>query len=214
MSYTTLTGLKTVEGSIRNWVNDGTVPASVVLTEAEQFIYTRLRVREMRQLTEGTIADGDTSLTLATVAPRYLEMITFNRAGDSKGIIRYFDEEQFEQRFVTDNLGNEYEGVPTECTVDGTTIRFNTEADQAYLYRLWYYARPEPLSVSNETNFLIEKHPKLIRHACLAHAYDFKKDMQSRDWHMKAAEMEIFEANKLVDIENQSQEVNKYWDNM
>lgn len=56
MDFLELVGAKTKPGSILNFVNYKKVPVEVVLTEAEAFIYSRLRVREMK---------ADASITLA-----------------------------------------------------------------------------------------------------------------------------------------------------
>ena len=203
MDYTTLTGLKTVDGSIKNWVNDSTIPASVVLAEAEQFIFTRLRVREQKVLYTGTVASGVTALTLATVAPRYLEAISFRRAGDAAGRIYVRDAQYFEERLATQTDGSLFDGCPTECHIDATEIKFNASTDETYYLRLWYYERPEALSGSNETNFLTDSHPRLIRHACMAAAYDFKKDLQQRDYHERLTMSLIEDANVQADIQQQ-----------
>jgi len=212
MSYTTLTGLKTVEGSIKNWANNTTIPASVVLAEAEQLMFTKLRCREQQVLYTGTVASGVSALTLATVAPRFLEAISFRRAGDAAGKIYIRDKQYFEERLATDTDGTLFTGVPTECTIDATQIRFNIETDDTYYLRLWYYERPEPLSGSNETNFITDNHPRLLRHACLASAYDFLKDTGNRDFHEQMMERLIFEANAQTDIQQQAFDEDLYWD--
>jgi len=48
ITYTTLTGAKTVPESIHNFVNYGKTPVTTILTTAEALVYSRLRVREMR----------------------------------------------------------------------------------------------------------------------------------------------------------------------
>lgn len=210
MNYTTLTGLKTVEGSIKNWVNDSTIPADVVLTEAEQFIFTKLRVREQKVLYSGTVAAGETALSLATVAPRFLEAISFRRAGDAAGRIYIRDVQYFEERLPTDTDGTLFAGVPTECTIDASQIKFNCETDATYYLRLWYYERPVPLAEGNLTNFITDIHPRMLRHACLSAAYDFKKDLQQRDYHERLTMQLIEDANVQADIQQQAYDEDLY----
>lgn len=47
INWTTLTGAKTVSGSIANWVNRSDLPTENILLEAEAWIYSYLRTREM-----------------------------------------------------------------------------------------------------------------------------------------------------------------------
>ena len=211
MDYTTLTGLKTVTGSIKEWVNDGTIPASVVLQEAEQMIFTELRVREQKKLYSGTVASGNTTLDLDTVAPRFLEAISFRRAADAAGRIFLRDEQYFEERLATQSDGTLFAGCPTECCIDSDTIYFNVSTDQTYYLRLWYFERPAPLAAStNETNFLTDKHPMLLRNACLAAAFDFKKDSAQRDHHLKMMASLIQQANVQADIQKQAYDEDIY----
>ena len=213
-NYTTLTGAKTVDGSIKQWVNDGTIPASVVLTEAEQFIYTRLRVREMKKLYTGTVSSGQTTLTLSSVAPRLLEPISFRRAAAAAGRIYIRDQQYFEERLATDTDGTLFSGIPTECCFDNTYIYFNVSTDATYYLRLWYYERPAALAGGNLTNFLTDYYPRLLRHACMMAAFDFMKEPQARDYHTKLTIAEIESANAQADVFNQALDEDLHWEHM
>lgn len=211
MGYATLTGTKDTDGSIKQWVNDSTVPSAVVVAQAEDLIYRRLRVRQMATLATGTIATDDYRLALATVAPRYLGLISFRRTGTTAGRIHYLNEAHFEERYATDSDGAIYAGIPTECCIDGTYINFNVKADADYPYRLRYYARPARLADDNDTNFLTDDFSDLLLAACLYRAYDFKKDFGARDTQLQIAMAAIDAANVLTDIENQEIEYSLHW---
>jgi hypothetical protein len=212
MSYTTLTADKTTDGSIKQWINNGNIPASVVLSEAETFVTKRLRVRRMLTLYTGTIATSATSIDLDANLPRYEEILSFRRAGDYAGRMHQLDHQHFEERLVTNASGNLESDTPTIFCVDGSLLRLNTAADRDYPVRIWYYARPVPLSGSNDTNFLTDEFPSLIRHACLYRAFDYMKDKAQRDHHLQMAMGEITDANVQWDTERQAMELARGWE--
>jgi len=213
MNYTTLVADKDTEGSIKQWINNSLTPASVVLREAELFITKKMRVRRMITLYAGTLAQGVSSIDLDTAAPRYEEMLSLRRAGDHAGRIHQLDHQHFEERIVTDTSGNLLEDTPTICCVTGSTIELNVTTDQTYPIRMWYYGRPALLAVDNQTNFLTDEFPALLRHACLYKAFDYWKETGQRDHHLQMAMGEIAEANKQWDSERQTMELSRDWNN-
>ena len=77
-SYPVLIASEQAEGSIKNWINKGDIPAAAVLDEAEQYIYERLRVREMLTSTTGTMGVGTASTALPA---RYRTPLTLHITG-------------------------------------------------------------------------------------------------------------------------------------
>lgn len=209
MDYTTLVAEKTVDGSIRSWVNWGPVPATHVLTLAEDMIGSSLRVQQMRTLTTGTIAEGDTAITLPT---DFREAISLRRTGDSAGVITLLDAEHFETRLVLDDDDEPFEGTPFEGTIDGlTSIRLNTTADEAYPYRLWYIASPPRLSEEAPTNYLTDRYSNILLPACLYWAYSFAKDAASRDHWYAMFVAALQEANSEADLGRQVETAAIHW---
>ena len=49
--------------------------------------------------------------------------------------------------------------------------------DQAYPYRISYYARPAALAAGNTTNFITTDAPRLLRCACMLIAVEFEKEV-------------------------------------
>jgi hypothetical protein len=62
MSFATLTGAKSVDGSIKSWMNYSRIDAEGILEEAQAMIYGRLRVREMRASDQFTVRVGASSV--------------------------------------------------------------------------------------------------------------------------------------------------------
>lgn len=208
MNYTTLIGAKTVEGSIKYAVRHSEVPSEFVLTNAEGLIYSMLRVREMKALQTGTIADGDTTLALPT---NFVGSISLGIAGEYKQPIDILDEEHFEQRLAQEADGSLYEGTPRFCVMDGTHFRFDVEADRAYLYRLWYYKQPVALSGSNETNFLTTRFPHILDAACKFYAYAHREDNDMAEKWKSIAIDAITLANANHDQELQALRFENRW---
>jgi hypothetical protein len=197
MNYTTLTGAKTLEGSIRNWVNRIDIPATTILTEAEAWIYERLRVREMQAELAFVFAEGESSEALpddfldpiqlvpylapcATPLPLY-DLATFPRLRDADGAL--------------------YEAAaPCGWTIIGETAHIDCLMEADYGCRLTYYARPAALAASsNETNFLTRRYPTLLRYACQGKALEHMKNPGAKDYFLLAEE-KLQEAARTNDL--------------
>lgn len=202
MDYAQLVAPKATANSIRAWLNWDLAPVTDILTEAEAYIYGKLRVREMKELDTGTIDDGDLTLALPD---NFIAALSFRRIGPSAGKIAILDSQHMETRNAIDADGVFTESEPTECQIigDPPVAYFNCEADDAYPYRLVYWARKPALSVSNTTNFLTSRYPKLLRTACLMAGYDFYDQPDKQAAHEKRLEKLIFEANAEYDMGEQ-----------
>lgn len=193
-TYTILTGAKSVEGSIKFWANHSSVPADQVLTEAQAFIYSRLRVREMIATATVTAAIGASTFTLPT---RFLEPIRL--LPDGWGESLPFVHENLHQRFREED-GDLYQGDPTEWTIADEVGVFDSQLVTAFSGRMSFYQRPADLaSSSNETNFLTTRYPTLVRYACTAFAYDHRKRRADATEMRLLAMNEIEEANRESD---------------
>lgn len=199
MDYTTLVAAKTTEGSIKNWLNDSAVPATTVLTEAEAWIYERLRAREMLAAATGTISSA--ADTIAVPSGYRIGLILWitgvNKAKLSRRTI-----EEVEGAFEYDSSGARVSDKPSLWYAGASTIQFNCTADQAYPYRLIYWGTPTALGAGNTTNFLTSRYPRLLRLACLGIGYEWKKDVGQRDVaKLQEAAIEIELANQNADLE-------------
>ncbi|MEP0323308.1 hypothetical protein [Bauldia litoralis] len=166
-TYTILTSAKGVEGSIKYWANHDLIPAAQCLEEAQAWVYQRLRVREMIVRTPLALSASDETIDLDATAPGFQQPIRLKL--DGYGKLEYKCEENFPDD--RDSDGELPSGPPSCWTVIGTLIHLDTKLSAAMNGDIWYYGTPDALAAGNQTNFLTDKYPTLLRHACLARAY-------------------------------------------
>ncbi len=207
-NYTTLVAAKTTDGSIKNWVNDSRVPSTTILTEAQAWIYQRLRVRQMLKTATGTLATNSDTIALdTTYRARYFFMFT----GVDKAIPSSRLLDDVLSAFSYDSAGNRTTGQPTMWATDEVNIQFELRANKGYPYLFKYYGALAPLAASsNETNFLTNVYPSLLRAICLHYAYEHLKDAPKTTYWLAKAEQQIAAANidsdrELAGVEMQMQ---------
>lgn len=192
IDYPTLVAGKTTEGSIRNSAGNDRVPATIILTEAETFIYRRLRVREMLTSATGSIADGETSLATPT---NFIAPWDFRITGLHQAEIKLRTANVVRSHWAYDGQGNRITGKPMYYYLDGSSLVFDRKTDKAYPYDFLHYAQPAALDGSNTTNFLTTRNPRLLRLACMAFAFDWLENSQEYDRYLMLAEREIQQMN-------------------
>jgi hypothetical protein len=201
VNWSTLTGSKDTEGSLANWVNRSDLPATNILLEAEAWIYQHLRVREMMTRTTLTVAEAAQSVALPD---DFLDPITWTIHGDSYPL-DYMSEDKLQESRDPD--GVLVTGAPNQWAIIGSTIYVNCLCSQEQSGIFLYYARPEALSASNETNFLTIKYPTLLRHACMAAAYEHMKDTGRAEQWMQTATLKLAEAKATADLVRRGQNI-------
>ncbi len=209
--YSTLVGTKDTEGSIKSWINWSKAPSTTILTEAEAFIYSQLRVREMRKLASGTISEGATTLSMPS---DFIAPISFRRTGTTAGVIEVLDEQHFESLLALDDSNAFMEGTPTKCMIiaEPPVAYLDVEADDDITYRLVYFSRPTALSISNENNWLTTRYPMLLRATCLGFANQHYKDSAAAQEWLSSASALIQSANAEDDQARQILRIENYWE--
>lgn len=196
MRYDELIGDRQTHGSIRNWINNSSIPSTTVLTEAQAWIYQRLRVRQMLKTDTGTLTAGtDDSITLPSDFRQPKTLMFTGTATTGKWRPRLYTLEEVLDAFEWDGDGNRTQGAPQRWAVDATKIQFEVVVDKAYPYRLDYYAALEALGPTNTTNFLTDEYPTLLRCACLFKAAEFLRAERDRAYWANQALREIAEAD-------------------
>lgn len=198
-NYTTLTGAKTVSGSIANWVNRSDLPTENILIEAEALIYERLRVREMTLTEPLSFTAGVQTVSLPS---GFLDPLSFTPYTWAYPLPFVHETALDEYR---DAAGVLMTGTPGRWTIIGETAYVDVLPIETFAGRVLYYKRPSALSVSNETNFLTTRYPTLLRTACLARSYEHMKDMQNAANYMQMAEAKIAEANATNEMWRRNQ---------
>lgn len=200
MDYTSLVAAKSTSGSIKSWCNNDLVESDVALSEAEQWIYRRLRVRQMVSVADGamTAASGG---DLQALPSDYIEPKWMGYRGLWTGEVAMKSISDIQNSRTYDGAGALATGRPLVYGVRGTTMEFPVQPDQAYTYRLVYYAQPAALSGSNLTNFLTSRAPRLLRCACMAFANEWMKKSDEKTYWLKLAMIEIEQLNSEADLE-------------
>lgn len=213
MDYSQLVAGKSTANSIKSWINWDIAPSTDILTEAEAFIYSKLRVREMKKLLTGTqIDDGDQSYAMPA---DFIASISFRRIGPSAGKIHILDSEHMEGMNDIDADGLFIRGIPDKCQIieDPPIAYFNCEPNDDFPVRLVYFRRLPALSVGNPTNFLTTRYPTLLRTACLMQAWRFKKAYDLAEVEQQNLMGLIETANSEYDLGEQANRYEMFSDN-
>lgn len=204
ITFSALTGTKSTVGSIKAWANQATVPSEDILTEAQAWIYQRLRAPEMRSSASWSagIAESGFALPSDFIAP--IKLLLDGGSGDG---LLYLHEELFKQRMRDPDGALYTSSWPSVwCINGGMNVMFDVALSEARAGDLEYYARPTALSVSNETNFLVTNFPTLIRRACLMYAYEWLKDWAAHEKLTILSEQALELANQYGDNTRRGQE--------
>ena len=129
MDYTTLVANKATDGSIKNWVNNDSFSAPTILAEAEDFIYRRLRVREMLKLTTGNMVVGQDYIDVPT---DFIGSRSLFYSGTEKLALNHRTLDDIESARSYDTSGNISQGKPTQFYIDADKAFFPLAPDQTY----------------------------------------------------------------------------------
>lgn len=201
MTFTTLTGLKTVSGSIKSWMNYGKIDSEGVLLEAETMIYQRLRVREMRSSDTLTVGVGKASVDLPDgfLDPLKLRDIT----NDCNITLKSEDELEDIRTWTAAVLDS---GDPSYYAIFDEQMQFDCKSTSAWRARALFYKQGDPLSASNESNFLCTRYPHILRMACLATGARFANDDEVFAREQRLLEGKIEELNAMDEMSRRGQD--------
>lgn len=172
MAITTYDELKT---AIANWLEDthaqytNRIPEFITLAEAD--IFRKLRIRQMRTSTTGTLTAGTATLSLPTPT-RFAGLASFQL---QVGGVYYRITGGSEEALVA-QYSYGATGIPQGYIIEGSSMRFYPTPDSNYSYRMGYYQKPQALSDSVSTNDVLDSHPDLYLAGSLIHAFTFTED--------------------------------------
>lgn len=199
INYSMLTGSKSAQGSIKNWVNAENFDVDMVLLQAEQKIYEKLRVRGMMANSTDSMSIGDDTITLPS---RWRGNLHLMFTGTDKAALTLKTPEDVEMQLEWDAEGDRERGKPRFYYPTATVFQLDVEADKAYGWRCVYYAALAPLASSDsETNMLTDRYPRLLQAACMMQANEFLKNPGEYQHWMLVFEDAIQEANAGSDLE-------------
>lgn len=196
MTFATLTGGKSEPGSIKRWINFDLIEADEVLRDAEAYIAGAMRVREMKATASVTVALHAQTASLPT---GFLDPIgLLNPDGSKIDLLDVGALLRWRQR----DGNNETIRQPTFLfyAIADEIMHFDVAAETAMTLTMSYWRRPPALSVSNQTNFLTERFPGLLRAACLMHAADYRSDDEKYVRYKARCDELIARANTEADL--------------
>jgi hypothetical protein len=173
MDFNQLVSNKTVPGSICNWINRDTTPATEILTEAQAHIYTRLRHWRMKTELEDAMVYGQ---EFVTIPVNFIDVREFRIVGPYANRIRRGDERSVQSRYNYDASGSRVLEAPGWYYIAAEGLMLDTVPDQEYPFLLTYFGAPEDLSEDNTTNWLTRFYPRLLRSACMLLACEYEKE--------------------------------------
>lgn len=195
MTYSNLIDSKSNTESVAYWVNSTILPVTSILTDAQAFIYSQLRVREMRGYADLTVSVGTSWVELPT---GFLGPIVLL---DNYGVkIRLFEESMLWRARSFDSDGVIQRGPISRYAIFDEKAQFDTGSDVATSFPYLYYKLPTALGTGNETNFLTTRYPHLLRQACVAMAYSFLKDFEAEKSALAKVVSFIQSANEESDL--------------
>lgn len=118
MTYSTLIGLQTANGSIKNWVNYSKLDVETVLSDAQSLLFDFLRTREMRTTWTFGMAVGRSEIDLPD---RFLEPIGWLKDRTNNLRIRQIIEGDVSSRRVFDETSGTF-GASAFTTITGSEL--------------------------------------------------------------------------------------------
>lgn len=200
MDFASLTG--TSGGSIVSWLNHNSLSTvgTQIVQEAESWIYRRLRHWQMLTSTSGTLT---ASATTIAVPADFLEDKKFRFTGTAVGNVTRKTIQEVIEAMSYDGSGNRVAQKPTIMFNDQNNFQFDSPADAAYPFTMWYYQQPVALSATNTSNFLTTTYPRLMRAASCAAAAEYMKDPSLGSW-AQMAQIELDAAQAESDKHERS----------
>lgn len=196
-SYTTLTGDKSVAGSIKSWVNYTRLDLESIIEDAQTTIYQTLRVREMKSSETLSVTSGVDFIAHPEdlLAPIKLKNVT----DDTELRTRVWDDLEWMRSWTNGVLDS---GDPCFYAVSDDAFQFECKTQSAFTLRLAYYKTPALLSSTNDTNFLTRRYPHVLRAACLAQAAIQYHDDSAYANHMQRLSALILGVNSQDDLDD------------
>jgi hypothetical protein len=175
VQYSDLVAEKNTLESIRGWINHDFVPSEACVSDAEAFIYERLRVREMKSVAIGSIPLNASSFAIPAGFISPLRLSLFSSDG-LKARLKSLPDHDFEDLIQYGTDGLLPQAMPCYYATDDANVLFDCRVDRDLTYRFNHYRRLPSLSPSNQSNFLTSKYPDLLRWTCLYFAHSFRGD--------------------------------------
>lgn len=202
-TWTILTGSQTTAGSIKNLTNVGDCDPGTILEEAQNYIYRKLRVRQMLAETTGVFTVSTTTGVgdAVDVPDDYLAVESIQITGVNAAPLERKTISHVRGLWSYDASGARTLSKPRYFYADGASLRFDCCAIQAYPWNMLYYQQPAALGASNDYNFLSTRGVRALVSACRGFVGEFRKDETERDYWLKIALAAVDDLNTESDLE-------------
>jgi hypothetical protein len=148
-----------LQATVANYLGRSDLTSQIVdfISFAENRLSRELRTREMLKYAEATMTPGDDRLSLPN---DFLELRNIHVDTNPVTPMQYLSPATFF------NDGNtKISGIPTRYTILSSEFKFAPVPQSDYTAIMLYYARPNPLAVSNPTNIFLTKYPDALLYA-------------------------------------------------
>lgn len=198
MTYSSLSGAKTAAGSIRRWLNYAELDVDQIIEEAQALIFQTLRVREMRtEFSDITLAAGESSVALPA---GFLDPIALKDKTNNIDLDLVSEDEMVRKRAYDTDGELITASAAYYYAIFQERLQFEIEYDTAATLTLIGYKAPTFVSSSNETNFLVNRYPHLMRVACMAQAADFMNNTEREQRYLAKLAAMIQQTNLESDM--------------
>ena len=210
MDYASLIGDKTVAGSLAARINYALIPAPELVKNAQDEIFARLRVREMRKSLTVTLAVGASTFSLP---PDCLDIVAL--FGPSGTPIKRISDDRLLSRRTFDATGALIQGMPRFYGIWDNALQFDIAANppltlSGLYYAFTYLSAPTnalpamatalaaPAVPGINTSFLTSRYSNLLWAVLLKIAYGYRKEWDAATRHAADAES-LFQAIEQQD---------------
>lgn len=161
----------TLKTSIANWLAQSNITSADAIIDdfidlAESDAYRRLRIRGMESTaTLSTVANQD----YVALPSDYIAMRGVYRDGSPQSSMQYYTPEQLNSVPNTSR-------APYSFSLRGSNMIFPGPCDAVYSIKIHYYAKPDPLSASNTSNWFTTNYPQVLLFGALKQAAIYVSD--------------------------------------
>lgn len=186
-----------LKAAVTEWLEDSSGAHADSLgdfvTLGEAILFRRLRVRAMNTTTSGTLTGGIATLAL----PDRFAGITRLELTVGGGTVT---PSQVTPEKAVELYGFAGSGIPEAFTVEGDNLRFYPTPDSDYAYAIAYRQKPQALSDSNTSNWLLVAAPDAYLYAALVAAAGKIGSEKLQAWATLLSEaVDALEAESIMD---------------
>jgi hypothetical protein len=207
MTYATLTAAKGQPGSVYTWVNYALLDLDTIILDAQGYLFTTLRCREMRVSSTLTLSAGDTT---APLPAGFLDLISMR--DKYKVGIQLIDPDKLEGERAVDSSGNIQPGWPSRVCISDEQFQFDVSMRTGVSLALRFHQLPAFVSSTNPSNFLCTRYPHLLRRAILMFSTDYVKDPESYQRHQQMLEAFLQDVMVNDDLASATEQVPIDWE--